>query len=77
MSHGSPQGGYKLILVPSDSVEETAASKERGEAYVAARHGFAGGERTIIGPFEVIADVGPDKQIRMSRLVYEQVEVIG
>ena len=80
MSHGSPQGGYKLVLVPADSIEETAASRERGEAYVAARHGYGGrdaGTRTIMGPFEVIADVGPDRKIRMSRLVYEQVEVIG
>jgi hypothetical protein len=28
------------------------------------------------GPFEVVADVGPDKRIRMSRWLYDQVEVV-
>ena len=69
-------GAYKLLLVPADSIEETAASTQAGEAYVAARHG--GAERTIMGPFEVVADVGPDRRITMSRVFFEEnVEVVG
>ena len=76
MSDGTPAGGYKLMLVPADSIEETAASTAAGEAYVAARHG--GDSRTLTGPFEVVADVGPDRRITMTRVFFEEnVEVIG
>ena len=68
-------GGWKLLLVPADSIEETAASREAGEAYVAARHG--GAERVIMGPFEVIADVGPDRQMTMTRVMLDEIEIIG
>lgn len=76
MADESVPGGFKLILVPVDSVEETPASKQAGMVYVAARHG--GAERTIMGPFEVVADVAADRKITMSRVFFEQqVEVVG
>lgn len=73
---GEPQdmNGYKLLLVPADSIEETEASKQAGQAYVAARHG--GEKRTIIGPFEVVAEVGDDRRLRMSRLLCDMIEVV-
>jgi hypothetical protein len=64
--------GYKLLLVPVDEIDPGYPGQE--EAVVMAEHG-AGLLRA--GPFDVIADVGEDKQIRMSRLVYEQVQVVG
>ncbi len=72
---GGPQGGYKLILVPLDSVHETQASREAGTAYVASRHG--GDAKMIMGPFQVCGDISADGRITMSRVFFEEnVEVI-
>ncbi len=65
MTPGGPQGGYKLILVPLDSIHETEASREAGEIYVASRHG--GDAKTIIGPFEVIGTMDGNGDITMRR----------
>ncbi len=64
MTPGGPQGGYKLILIPLDSVHETEASRKNGEAYVAARHG---GGAMLTGPFEVIGHMDADGIITMDR----------
>jgi hypothetical protein len=66
--------GWKVLLVPEDSIHETAACKEAGEAYVAARHG--GDARTLTGPFEVVGEVAPDGRLRMSRALYDTIEVV-
>ena len=65
MSDDSPQEGYKLVLVPMDRV----FALTRGLPQMARITGNA--------TFEVVGDVGPDRKIRMSRLLYEQIEVIG
>ena len=57
--------GYKLLLVPMRDIRLLS----KGIPQVAVP---AGG-----GSFEVVADVSADRKIRMSRLMYEQVEVIG
>ena len=67
--------GYKLLLVPDDQVEESPVDQLTGTAWtVAAEHGRG---LACHGPFTVIADVGEDKKIRMSRLVYDEIEVVG
>lgn len=56
--------GYKLLLVPD---EDIAGRNTDDPGWVVL---------SLTGPYyEVIADVGPDRKIRMSRLLYDQVEV--
>jgi len=57
---------YKLLLVPEDSITMLSRGFQPQQAHVAASG----------GPFEVIADVGEDRQLRMSRPVYDQIEVV-
>lgn len=64
MSEGAPEG-YKLVLVPMDRV----FALTRGIPQQARITGNA--------TFEVVADVEPDRKIRMSRELFEQVEVSG
>lgn len=59
-----PMDGYKLLLVPMRDIRLLSRSIPQ-EAVL---NGGAVGE--------VIADVAADRKIRMSRLLYEQVEVI-
>ena len=76
MGSDEAAGGCKLVLVPADQVRKA----EPGQAGTPA-HGdwawLASCEDWDVGPFEVVADIGPDRKIRMSRLLYEQIEVIG
>lgn len=65
--------GYKLLLVPADHLDPAWPGSPE-EALVMAEGGVS---PLRAGPFEVIADVGEDKQIKMTRLAYEQVEVVG
>ncbi len=65
--------GYKLLLVPVDEIDPSWPGSPQ-EALVMAEHGDS---PLRAGPFDVIADVGEDKQIRMSRLVYDEIEVVG
>ena len=62
--------GYKLLLVPADRIMEITNSG--GHCAAIADHT---GELSV-GPFEVIADVGEDKRIKMSRPVYDEIEVV-
>jgi hypothetical protein len=64
MDEDSPEG-YKLVLVPMHRV----FALTRGIPQQARITGNA--------TFEVVADVGPDRKIRMSRQLYEQIEVSG
>jgi hypothetical protein len=59
--------------VPDDRIEQTEADKMTGQAWVKDRggHGLA-----CQGPFEVIADVGEDKHLKMSRAFYDEIEVV-
>jgi hypothetical protein len=68
----SPQGGYKLLLVPLDKIADPRPDDDPATAWV------LDGIRNLTsnGPFHVIADVGPDRQLRMSRPLYEQIEVV-
>ena len=59
--------GYKLLLVPDDWIEQASSDA----AYVM-RQGRLG----CLGPFDVIADVGEDKKITMSRPLYDEIEVV-
>ena len=56
----TPDGGYKLLLVPDDRIEQTEAEKVAGQAWVTNhnRHGLA-----CLGPFGVIAHVGEERRI--------------
>jgi len=67
MSHDSPQGVYKVVLVPAENIR-THSPAGTLPAYITVSQDVL---------YEVVGDVGPDRQLRMSRLVYEQVEVIG
>jgi hypothetical protein len=55
-------GSYKLVLVPAENVR---AHPEVPEMVA-----------VEAGGYEVIADIGIDRKIRMSRAVYETVEVV-
>lgn len=59
-----PLDGYKLLLVPVRSIRALS----RGLPQQAVLDG---------GTFEVVGDVDPDRKLRMSRLLYDEVEVIG
>ena len=61
---------YKLLLVPEGQIEGLSRNPDPQTAYV------NNGGLACVGPFEVIADVGEDRQLRMSRLVYDQIEVV-
>lgn len=65
MDDEKPQDGYKLALIP---VAEIFALT-RGLPQMA--------RLTANTTVEVVGDVGPDRKIRMSRLLYEQIEVVG
>lgn len=65
MSDESPREGYKLVLVPMDRV----LALTRGIPQMA--------RITANATFEVVADVGEDRKIRMSRQMSEQIEVVG
>lgn len=67
MSVGGPQAGYKLVLVPDGDIVADESGNEC---------------RVLLSlfqdtPYEVIGDVGPDRRLRMSRALYETVEVVG
>lgn len=62
-------GGYRLLLIPDGQCGRHV--DDPGQAYV-----LAGDGRGELGPFEFIAYVGEDHVIRMSRLLYEQIEVV-
>ena len=59
--------GYKLVLVPAENIRTHSPSGVL-PAYVTVSQDVM---------FEVVGDVAPDRQLRMSRQIYEQVEVIG
>jgi hypothetical protein len=67
MGHEEPQGGYKLVLVPTGNIR-THSPRGAFPAYVTVSQDVM---------YEVIGDVAPDRQLRMSRVLYEQVEVVG
>ena len=67
MSHDEPRGGYKLVLVPVENIR-THSPDGALPTYVTVSHDVL---------FEVVGDVAPDMRLRMSRRLYEQVEVIG
>ena len=68
MSHGSPQGGYKLILVPAENIR-THSPAGTLPAYVTVSQDVL---------YEVAAEVGADRKITMSRVFFEEnVEVAG
>ncbi len=72
MTHQNAQAAYKLILVPVECIQGTipaAAPPSVRPEYV---------KVTDHVPYEVAADVGPDKRITMTRVFFdENVEVIG
>lgn len=65
MSHEEPQG-YKVVLIPAENIR-THSPPGVLPAYVTVSQDVL---------YEVVGDVGPDRQLRMTRPVYEQVEVI-
>lgn len=66
MSGEGLPAGYKLLLVPEADIAATA-SGDPNYVYL-----------SLTGPaYQVIADVGADRKVRMSRPIYDQVEVIG
>jgi len=67
MNHDSTQGGYKVVLVPVENIR-THSPAGVLPAYVTVSQDVL---------YEVAGDVAPDRQLRMSRVLYEQVEVIG
>lgn len=76
MSEESPRGGYKVLLVPADQI--TALSDGLPQmATVAAESSVCNCDDFKAGPFEVVGDVGPDRQMTMTRAMLEQIEIIG
>lgn len=75
MSNESPRGGYKLLLVPADQITALSDGLPQ-QATVAAESSVCNCDNFWAGPFEVVGDVGPDRQMRMSRLMLEQIEII-
>lgn len=58
--------GYKLLLVPEADIA-ASASGDPNYVYL-----------SLTGPaYQVIADVGADRRLRMSRPIYDRIEVIG
>ena len=64
--------GYKLLLVPNDRIAEPRAGQDTAMAWIL--DGIR--DLTSTGPFEVIADVDEDKHLRMSRALYDEIEVV-
>lgn len=58
---------YKLVLVPVENIRTHSPAKTIPE-YVTVSQDIL---------YEVIADIGEDRKIRMSRPVYDEVEVTG
>ena len=74
VSQDGPPAGYKLRLVPVDKIADPRPDDDPEVAWV------LDGIRNLTsnGPFEVVADVGPDRRITMSRVFFEEnVEVTG
>jgi hypothetical protein len=63
--------GYKLLLVPDDRIAEPRQGQDAAAAWI-----LDGMDLISAGPFEVIADVGEDKRITMSRALYDEIEVV-
>lgn len=76
MSEDIPQGGYKLLLVPVGQITALSDGLPQ-QATVAAESSVCNCDNFWAGPFEVAGDLEPGRQLRMSRVLYEQVEVIG
>lgn len=55
---------YKLVLIPASLIDRSETDIQFGTASV-----------TSPGPFEIVGDVGPDKVIRVSRPVYDAIEI--
>jgi hypothetical protein len=64
--------GYKLLLVSNDRIAPPRAGQDKTMAWIL--DGIR--DLTSTGPFEVIADVGEDKHLRMSRALYDEIEVV-
>jgi hypothetical protein len=64
--------GYKLLLVPDDRIAPRWPGQDTAMAWIL--DGIR--DLTSTGPFEVIADVGEDKRLRMSRALYDKIEVV-
>ena len=64
-----PHAAYKLLLVPEDRVRVTGDGKA---SIVTTDTGW----EKLTGPFDLIADIPADGTIRMSRILYETVEVV-
>jgi len=64
--------GYKLLLVPNDRIAEPRQGQDTAMAWIL--DGIR--DLTSTGPFEVIADVGENKRITMSRALYDEIEVV-
>ena len=64
--------GYKLLLVPDDRIAPPRPGQDKTMAWIL--DGIR--DLTSVGPFNVIADVGENKRIRMSRLIYGEIEVV-
>lgn len=67
--------GYKLLLVPEAMITQDQAERTAGQARVLAIFTSLG-QGNYVGPFEVIADVAENRQLRMSRSLYETIEVV-
>ena len=65
-------GAYKLLLVPVDELDPSWPVPLEALVMVG-----GGASPLRVGPFAVIADVGEDKHLTMSRELYDQIEVIG
>jgi hypothetical protein len=61
--------GFKLLLVPETQVRVL----QDGKAGIVE---FGTGWERLIGPFELVADIPPGGSIRMSRLLYDTIEVV-
>jgi hypothetical protein len=66
MSNEDPARGYVLVLVPADQVG--ALTRGQSAKWMA--------RLTANTTVEIVGDVGEDRRLRMSREMYEQVEVI-
>lgn len=76
MSHDPAPGGYKMILVPVDQIAGLSDSLPH-MATVTAESSVCNCDNFWSGPFEVVADVGSDRMITMSRVFFEEnVEVV-
>ena len=64
-----PHAAYKLLLVPEGHTRVTGD----GKASIVT---FDTGWERLTCPFEIIADIPADGTIRMSRLLYDAIEVV-